>query len=265
MDTGFRTPWLDLFRRGEADLDVRQQAARGLLAPRPAEQLALLVLLTGDADAAIASSAEETLRLIPKGRIEGLLARTDAPSDLRAFFEARGVVPAAVPDEDVEQPLADAGAHTGADELEPDETAGSDDEPRPGALQRIAQMTVPERLARAMKGTREERAILIRDPNKLVSLAVLSSPKLTETEVEAIARMTNVTEEVPRTIASTRAWIKSYAICVALVKNPKTPVGVSMSLLSRLNDRDMRGISTDRNVPEVLRTTARKKLVIEKR
>lgn len=264
MDTGFRTPWLDLFRRGEVEFDVRQQAAQGLLAPRPAEQLALLVLLTADADSAVAACAEETLRSIPQGRIEGLLARSDAPTDLRSFFETRGVLPAAVPDEDLERPLVDLGTPPAGEEAAaPD--ASSESDARPGALQKIAQMSVPQRLGLAMKGTREERAILIRDPNKLVSLAVLSSPKLSETEVEAIARMTNVTEEVPRTIASTRAWIKSYAICVALVKNPKTPVAVSMNLLSRLNDRDMRGISTDRNVPEVLRTTARKKLVIEKR
>lgn len=264
MDAGFRTPWLDCFRRGEVELDVRLQAARGLLAPRPAEQLALLALLTGDRDPAVASAAEDTLRAVPRDRIEGLLARTDAPAELRAFFEQRGVNAAAVPEEDVALPLLDVSPEPEV-VIAPEETPAGGDDSRPGALQKVAQMTVPQRLALAMKGTREERAILVRDPNKLVSLAVLSSPKLTETEVEAIARMTNVTEEVPRTIAATRSWVKSYAICAALVKNPKTPVAVSMNLLVRLNDRDLRNLSTDRNVPEVLRTTARKKIVIEKR
>jgi hypothetical protein len=83
---------------------------------------------------------------------------------------------------------------------------------------------------------------------------------LTETEVEAIARMANVSDDVLRTIASTRIWMKNYTICSALTRNPKTPVAISMNLISRLNDRDMKMLAIDRNVPEVLRLTARKKL-----
>jgi hypothetical protein len=116
----------------------------------------------------------------------------------------------------------------------------------------------------AMKGTREERAILIRDPNKIVAAAVLSSPKLNDTEVEAIAKMANVSEDVLRTIALSRAWTKSYAIVHALVRNPKTPVAMSMNFLPRLVDKDLRSLSTNRNVPEVLRVTARKKVVLDK-
>jgi Asp-tRNA(Asn)/Glu-tRNA(Gln) amidotransferase B subunit len=116
-----------------------------------------------------------------------------------------------------------------------------------------------------MKGSREERAILIRDPNKIVGVAVLSSPKLTEMEVESIAKMTSISDELLRIIANTRAWAKNYGVVVALTRNPKTPVAVSMNMLARLNDRDLKMLSTDRNVPEILRITARKKVVIEKR
>jgi hypothetical protein len=59
--------------------------------------------------------------------------------------------------------------------------------------------------------------------------------------------------------------MKRYGVTVALAKNPKTPVAISMNLLSRLNDKDLRMISADRNVPDVLRTTARQKLISEKR
>jgi len=268
MDTAFRTPWVEIFRREAADRDVRLQAAQGMLAPRPAEQLALLVELTTDSDPAIASAAEATLTRVPRTRLEGLLARPDAPSDIRAFFEARGVLPAAAEDVD-ESPLVDVGPEPlhvlGADELPNVPDDGPPDEPKTGALQKIAQLSIPQRLGLAMKGTREERAILIRDPNKLISLAVLSSPKLTETEVASFARMTSVSEEIPRTIAGTRAWVKSYAVCVALVKNSKTPLAISMNLLSRLNDKDLRALATDRNVPEVLRSTAKRKKGIERR
>ena len=108
------------------------------------------------------------------------------------------------------------------------------------------------------------RAILIRDPNKLVSTSVLSSPKMTETEVEAIAKMQNVSDEILRIIGNTRAWVKNYNVALALVRNSKTPPALSMNLLNRLNDKDLRALSTNRNVPEILRVTARKKVVIEK-
>ena len=115
-----------------------------------------------------------------------------------------------------------------------------------------------------MKGSREERAVLIRDPNKIVAVAVLSSPKITETEVESIAKMANVSDEILRMIGFSRAWTKNYAVVHALVRNPKTPVAMSMNFLSRLNDKDLRNLSTNRNVPDVLRVSARKRVVIEK-
>ena len=50
-------------------------------------------------------------------------------------------------------------------------------------------MGFTERLKAAMRGSREMRAILIRDPNKMIAASVLSSPKVTEPEVEAFAKM----------------------------------------------------------------------------
>jgi hypothetical protein len=93
---------------------------------------------------------------------------------------------------------------------------------------------------------------------------VLSSPKMTEMEVESVARMANVSEDVLRIISTNRAWMKNYQVALALTKNPKTPIAVSMNLLMRLSERDLKQISTDRNVPDVLRMTARKKLVADK-
>jgi len=103
-----------------------------------------------------------------------------------------------------------------------------------------------------------ERAILVRDPNKLVSVAVLSSPKLSESEVEAFARMANVSEDVLRTISMNRSWMRKLAVAAALVKNPKTPATISLHLLPRMNQRDVKNLATDRNVPEALRLNAKK-------
>jgi hypothetical protein len=105
------------------------------------------------------------------------------------------------------------------------------------------------------------RAILIRDANKMIAATVLSSPKLSEQEVEAFSRMTNVAEEVLRIIGNNRAWVKNYQVVLGLTKNPKTPLALSMNFMSRLNDRDLNMLSNDRNVPEPLRVAARKKVV----
>ncbi len=110
----------------------------------------------------------------------------------------------------------------------------------------------------AMKGTKEQRAQLVRDSNKLVAAAVLSSPKLTESEVEAFAKMANVSEETLRIIGMNRAWAKNYGVIVGLTRNPKTPVAIAMQMVQRLNERDLKALMTDRNVQEVVRLTARR-------
>ena len=253
MDNAFKTPLLDIFRRGEAPVDLRLLAARGVLAPRAHEQLELLILLLKDAEPEVVAAAESTLQAIPADALAAFLARTDVPEDVRSFFVARGTSTASTPG-DSDAPLVDTAP-------EPEKPANEDPQ---STLQRISAMTVAQRVGLAMKGSREERAILIRDPNKLVSVAVLSSPKMTEPEIESIAKMASISEEILRIIANTRGWMKRYGIVVALARNPKTPVAISMNLLARLTDKDLRAISTDRNVPEVLRITARQKLVLNR-
>lgn len=256
MESGFRTPLLDFFRRGEVAHDIRLLAAQGALAPRAHEQLGLLVLLVSDPDPAIAAAAETTLQAIPRDALAGFLARADAATELRTFFAARGIEPAAVAAPDPDAPIVDQSP-------EPEPAPAGEDEK--SAVLRINRLSVAQRISLAMKGTREERAILIRDPNKIVGVAVLSSPKMTETEIESIAKMASISDELLRIIANTRAWMKRYAVVVALAKNPKTPVAISMNLLSRLNDKDLRMLSADRNVAEVVRITARQKVVIDKK
>jgi hypothetical protein len=262
MEAGFRTPLLDFFRRGDVARDVRLLAAQGALAPRAHEQLGLLVLLVGDADPSIAQAAEATLSLIPLGSLEAFLARPEVGSELRAFFAARDIHPSATALADGDTPLLDTSP---PEEPEPDEPPPPEGKEKPATIQKIAMMTVAQRMQLAMKGTREERAILVRDNNKIVAVAVLSSPKMTETEIESIAKMASLSDEILRMIANTRAWVKNYQVVLALTNNPKTPVAVSMNLLQRLNERDMRMLSTNRNIPEILRITARKKMVIDKK
>jgi hypothetical protein len=125
----------------------------------------------------------------------------------------------------------------------------------------LSMMTVLERLKLAMRGTREQRAALVRDPSKMVAVAVMSSPKLTEPEVEAFSKMTTVTEEVLRIIGTNKAWTRNYSVALALTRNPKSPLSIAMQMAPRLTERDMRQIASDRNVPEAVRLLVRKFIV----
>ncbi len=265
MDLGLRSPMLDFFRRGEVAKDVRMLAASGALAPRALDQIGLLAMLTGDADEDIRAAAEATLASIPHESMAGFLGRSDVPEGLREFFRARGIEPATGGDTS-DEPLVDAeaaarltAAAEGGDAGDAGE-GGKEEEDNQSMTQKLALMNVAERMKAAMKGSKSERAVLIRDPNKLVSAAVLSSPKLTESEVENIAKLANVSEEVLRTIGQNRSWTKNYGVIAALTKNPKTPLAVSMRFVQRLSDRDLKMIALDRNLHEPLKLLVRKRM-----
>ncbi len=253
MEAGLRTPLLDFFRRGEVARDVRLMAAQGAIAPRPLEQLGLLMILTSDSDSEIRTTAEATLQLLSPELLGGFIARADVPTELRDFFVKRGIEPSPTPAPDTEEPLLDTDDIGLGLEQDGSETSQT-------FIQRLVNMTVPEKVKCAMKGTREMRSVLIRDPNRMVASAVLSCPKINDAEIEAIAKMGNVSEDILRTIAMSRAWTKNYGVLLSLVKNSKTPVALSMNMMQRLSEGDVKKLSTDRNVPEPLRLAARKRV-----
>jgi hypothetical protein len=123
-------------------------------------------------------------------------------------------------------------------------------------LQRIGRMRVGERIKLAVRGNREERMVLIRDRSRLVSLAVLESPKVSETEMEGFASMKNIQESVLRAIATKRKYIKLYPVLKALATNPKTPLDVGLPLLSHLLVKDLRGLAMNKNVNDAVRKLA---------
>jgi hypothetical protein len=126
------------------------------------------------------------------------------------------------------------------------------------AVQKIYRLNTAEKLITALKGSREERSILIRDPNRLVATAVLGSPRITEAEIESISAMKNVSDQILREIGNHREWTKRYTVLNNLVRNPRTPIGIALSMVSRLNPRDVKSIAVDRNVPEPVRKQAQK-------
>jgi hypothetical protein len=142
------------------------------------------------------------------------------------------------------------------------EQVAGDTEPDPvkrkTVMQKLAFMTVVQRLTLALRGGREERMLLIRDPNKLVQKSVLLSPRLTESEVESFASMANLSAEILRSISLNRQFMKAYAIARNLVFNPKTPLDASLHLLPRLTAGDLVKLAVSKNVPETLRSMAQK-------
>ena len=126
------------------------------------------------------------------------------------------------------------------------------------AIQKTQRMTVVQKVKAALIGNTEERMILVRDSNKLVARAVMQSPKLTEQEVEKYASMKEVCEEALRIITVNRKFMKLYVVVRALVNNPRTPIDVGMHLLPRINDFDLKRLSMNRNVADVIRHSAEK-------
>jgi hypothetical protein len=117
-------------------------------------------------------------------------------------------------------------------------------------------MGMKDRVRLAMKGDREARNILIRDPNRIVAQAVIQNPRITEQEIEKIAAMRTAPEEVLRQISINRNFARNYNIIHNLVRNPRTPFANAVNILARLQIHDLISISKNRNVSDAVRRQA---------
>jgi hypothetical protein len=155
----------------------------------------------------------------------------------------------------------------GADGEEDDETELSPEliyefqedysnEQRQNLYHKILDMGIPERQRLAILANREARTLLIRDPNKSISLNVLKNTKINESEVLRYAQRRDLAQDIIVAIAQDPKWKKSYLIKFALVSNPKTPLSVSIAFISNLHERELKFLSRDKNVSPVLRRTA---------
>jgi hypothetical protein len=129
---------------------------------------------------------------------------------------------------------------------------------RGSALQKISKLDIKGRIQLAMKGSKEDRSILIRDSTKLVALAVLESPKITDGEVEKFASQKNVLEAVLRQIPMKRRFVKNYSVVRNLVANPRTPLDVSLGLMKNLLTADLKNLSGNKEVSDTIRKLALK-------
>ena len=129
---------------------------------------------------------------------------------------------------------------------------------RDNTMQKIAKLDVKGRIQLALKGNKEERSILIRDGTKVVALAVLEAPKLSDGEVEKFALQKNVLEAVLRQIPLKRRFMKNYVVVRNLVANPRTPLDLSLGLMKHLLTVDLKNLSSNKEVSETVRKLAMK-------
>lgn len=211
-------------------------------------------------------SANPALRPDQRGRILDLLDRFVRKSAEATGTETSGTEPMEQDDSTSLEETArlldvDVGDLFAASEiLDGEEFETSADPMIRSAYQRILTLNTAQKAILAMKGGREERLILVRDTNKIVALSVLKNGRITEQEVEQIARMRNVADEILRQVGTNREWAKNYGVVANLVRNPRTPPGVSTNFISRLLNKDLKQLQGDKNVPEIIRKMAKRTL-----
>ncbi|MBX3245679.1 MAG: hypothetical protein KF901_00710 [Myxococcales bacterium] len=125
---------------------------------------------------------------------------------------------------------------------------------------RIREMTSSEKIRLALVGDAAARSLLVRDPNKQVSYAAISSPSMGDSEAAAIAHSKEVSEDIIRYVGNRKEWTRSYEVKRALCFNPKCPIGISLRFLGHLRPNDLKALSRSRGVPNPLKTAAKQRL-----
>jgi hypothetical protein len=188
------------------------------------------------------------------------LVLEDVPQLVAAHVRVHGVDPRARPPEETAEKLmadyrdelaVDGGAAPLRAET-PDEAAK-----RLNITQRVLQMSVSEKIKLATLGNKEARTLLLRDANKLVCMAAVTSPRITDGEVLTLANSRTVSSDVLRHIYSTRDYLKHYAIKMSIVKNPKVPLPTALKFLYTLQEKDIKELARDRNVPQTIQAQAK--------
>ncbi|HEY1264354.1 MAG TPA: hypothetical protein VGF06_12580 [Terriglobales bacterium] len=234
------------------------QAGPAVLAPQesgPAE-FEVVPEAPGDSNPVAESDLNDSLQTYLTEHADEIAAEGEK------FFQAIGGIydeieakPEAAPEP---QPAAPAAAAAPKSAVVAKKTYLSEDEKRGSVLQKIAKLDIKGRIQLAMKGTKEERSILVRDGTKLVALAVLESPKITDGEVEKIASQKNVLEAVLRAIPLKRRFAKHYPVVRNLIFNPRTPLDLSLGLMKNLLVQDLRNLAGNKEVSETIRKLALK-------
>jgi hypothetical protein len=259
---------VEILRAGKAPFLIRRKAAEGGLPVSLDEKIEILVTVCDDGDKDTRDKAFETLKNWDIAELRQVFSNSQTPGPVLEFAVRRllpvraGVREALAGNPalgDSLRKLIQRGVEESAPDRPTEANAVAEAAPeRQTLLQKIGCMTVAEKINAALLGNQEERTLLVRDSNKIVARAVLQSPKLSDQEAENIATMKNVSEEVLRLLAMNRKFIRSYGVVHNLINNPRTPIDTGLPLIHRLNDRDLKELSHNKNVAEVIRSMAYK-------
>ena len=189
----------------------------------------------------------------------------DVPQSVEAHKRVHGVDPTARPPEPQETAAALLQDYREVLQAETPEAAAAaaaaeaaqEDPKRQNITKRIMKMSVSEKIKLATLGNKEARTILLRDSNKLVCMAAATSPRITDGEIIGLANSRTVNADVLRYVYSSREFLKHYAIKIAIVKNPKVPLPTALKLLLTLQERDIKELARDRNVPQTIQAQAK--------
>ncbi len=184
------------------------------------------------------------------------LTLLDVPQLVEAHKRVHGVDPTAKAPEPVETAVGLI-AEYGQVLAKEGEEAAPAEETKVNITQRIMKMSVSEKIKLATLGNKEARTLLLRDSNKLVSMAAATSPRITDGEILLLANSRTVNADVLRYVYSNREFLKTYAIKISLVKNPKVPLPTALKMMFTLQERDIKELSRDRNVPQTIQAQAK--------
>ncbi len=191
------------------------------------------------------------------------LTLLDVPQLVAAHVRIHGVDPTAKPPEPAETArglIAEYGAELAAEPAEGEAAAQASAEEEQKKLtinQRIMKMSVSEKIKLATLGNKEARTLLLRDSNKLVCMAAATSPRITDGEILGLSNSRTVNSDVLRYIYSNREFLKTYAIKISLVKNPKVPLPTALKMMFTLQEKDIKELARDRNVPQTIQSQAK--------
>ena len=136
---------------------------------------------------------------------------------------------------------------------------GQEDDESEGSLYALVQkMSVFQKIKLTRMGNKEARGLLVRDRNKIVAMAAVSSPKITDAEAITMAQSRNVADDILRYVANKREWTKNYQVKLALSMNPRCPQSASMKFINYLQDRDLKAMMRSKDIPSVISTHARR-------
>ena len=191
------------------------------------------------------------------------LTLLDVPKLVEAHKRIHGVDPTAQPpgpQETAAELMAEYAkelAHDPSQEGPPRAETDEESERKLTITQRVMKMSVAEKIKLATLGNKEARTLLLRDSNKLVCMAAATSPRITDGEIIGLANSRTANAEVLRYIYDNREFLRNYAIKISLVKNPKVPLPTALRLLVTLQEKDIKDLSRDRNVPQTVQAQAK--------